>query len=73
MVWCKVWKILDAGQELRNFKIIVNNKKYLNQIIEIFNNKYKTDGNNRDIVISTPYIAKDDIYKYIKEQIPEIK
>ena len=70
---CKVWKILDTGQELRNFKIIVNNKKYLNQIIEILNNKYKADGNNRDIVISTPYIAKDDIYKYINEQIPEIK
>ena len=70
---CKVWKILDTGQELRNFKIIVNNKKYLNQIIEILNNKYKTDGNNRDIVISTPYIAKDDIYRYINEQIPEIE
>ena len=55
------------------FKIIVNNKKYSHQIIEILNNKYKADGNNRDIVISTPYIVKDDIYKYIKEQIPEIE
>lgn len=70
---CKVWKILDKEQVLRNFKVVVNNKKYLNEIIDALNKKYKIDGNNRDVVISTPYIVKDDIYKYIKEQIPEIK
>ena len=70
---CKVWKVLDKGQDLRNFKIVVNDKKYILNIIEALNKKYETDGNNRNIVISTPYIVKDDIYKYIKEQILEIE
>lgn len=62
------WKILNE-RNLRNFKVIVN-PKYKDKVIEVLVNKY----NNREFNnISTPYIAKDDVYQYIKEQIPEIE
>ena len=69
----KVWKVLDKGQILRNFKVVVNNKKLTNRIIESLNERYLSCGNDRSQVISTPYICADDVYKYIKEQIPEIE
>lgn len=68
----KVWKVLEEGQVLRNFKVVVNNKILKNKIIKAFNDKYKICGNDRASVISTPYICADDVYKYLKEQIPEI-
>lgn len=68
----KVWKVLDDGQILRGFKVIVNNKKLKYQIIDALNDKYKESGNDRSMVISTPYICANDVYEYLKEQIPEI-
>lgn len=68
----KTWKILDRCQELRNFKIVVNNDKFKNIIIKKLNDKYISYLKIGEKVISTPYIVKDDIYKYLKEQIPEI-
>ena len=62
------WKILNE-KNLRNFKVVVN-PKYKDRIIEVLNEKY----NDRKFKnISTPYIVKDDIYKYIKERVPEIE
>ena len=69
----KTWKVLGKNQILRNFKIIVNKKQLLPSILNVLNYKYITYRENRNNVISTPYIAKDDIYKYLKEQIPEIQ
>ena len=69
----KTWKILDEGQELRNFKIVVNNKKFLYDVKSKLEEKYNYYLKHGEAVISTPYIAKADIYKYIKEQIPEIQ
>ena len=68
----KTWKVLEPNQDLRNFKIVVDNDNYKNKIKELLTNHYYNI-NNTIGVISTPYIAKDDIYKYIKEQIPEIE
>ena len=68
----KVWKVLYEGQILRNFKVVVYKKEYLDTIIYVLNKKYEIDGNNRNNVISTPYIAKEDVYKYLKEKIPEL-
>ena len=66
-----VWKILDSNDNLRNFKIVLNDKSHLNNIVNAIHKKYKSKniGNN----ISTPYIAKTDIYKYLKEEIPELE
>lgn len=69
----KVWQVLNEGQILRNFKVVVYKKEYLDIIINILNKKYKIDGNNRDTVISTPYITQEDVYKYLKEQMPELQ
>ena len=69
----KTWKILDKSQELRNFKIVVNNKRFLEDIKNKLKERYKYYLKHGEKVISTPYIAKADVYKYIKEQIPEIQ
>ena len=69
----KTWKILDSGQELRNFKVVVNNIKLKDRIVEVLNEKYIKYLQVGEKVISTPYIAKDDIYIYLKEQILEIQ
>lgn len=62
------WKILN-NKNLRNFKVVVKDK-FKEKVLVALREKYK----NKDFQnISTPYIAKDDIYKYIKEQIPEIE
>ena len=68
----KVWKVLDEGQILRNFKVVVHNKNLKDKIIKVLNEMYMVHGNDRSKVISTPYISANDVYKYIKEQIPEI-
>ena len=68
----KTWKVLEKGQTLRNFKVVVHNEKYKEIIIQLLTKHYY-DIDNRKGVISTPYIVKSDVYKYIKEQIPEIE
>ena len=62
------WKILSE-KNLRNFKVVVS-PKYKDKVIEVLYKKYNDRNFNN---ISTPYIVKDDVYKYIKEQIPEIE
>lgn len=68
----KVWKVLDENQTLRNFKIVVKNKQLIPQIIEILNKKYVDYYGVRENVISTPYITQEEVYKFLKEQIPEL-
>lgn len=61
--------ILNDNQKLRNFKVVVCNKNLINIIKESL-----YAGWNKNILnISTPYIVKDDIYKYLKEQIEGIE
>lgn len=69
----KVWKVLDENENVRHFKVKVHNLEYKNELIKIFNEKYIIDGNNRDIVISIPYISKADVYTYAKQNINGIK
>ena len=55
--------ILNDNQKLRNFKVVVYNKNLINIIKESL-----YAGWNKNILnISTPYIVKDDIYKYIEK------
>ena len=66
-----IWKLIFRGDKiLRNFKVIVNNKALASEIIKSLDEKYK--GKNFDKTISTPYIVKEDIYKYLKERINDI-
>ena len=61
--------ILNDNQKLRNFKVVVCNKNLINIIKESL-----YAGWNKNILnISTPHIVKDDIYKYLKEQIEGIE
>lgn len=69
----KTWKVLDEGQQLRNFKIVVMNKEIIPKIKEIFNTKYYERVNGLNNTISTPYIVKHDIYKCLREQMPELE
>jgi len=67
-----IWKLIFKGDKnLRNFKVIINNKTHQDKIINTFSNKYSSK--LKDKCISTPYIVKEDIYKYLKEQIPELE
>lgn len=46
------------------------NDKYKNKVIKLLRN---TDFKKVFLCVSTPYVAKWQLYKYIKEQIPEIE
>ena len=67
-----IWKIIyKEDKNLRNFKVVINNTHIKQDIINVIMNKYMTKNKNNSI--STPYIVKEDIYKYLKEQIPELE
>ena len=66
-----IGKVVDyPNQYAHEFAIIINNKKYKNKIIEIIKNT-----NWKEIYPSTasPALYQWQVYKYIKEQIPEIE
>jgi len=65
----KCGDILEDGKNLRNFKVVVYNKDLLIKIISSLYSGWNKNINS----ISTPYIAKDDVYKYLKEKIPELE
>ena len=68
----KVWKVLDDNQTLRNFKIVVKNKELIPLIKEMLNEKFKNYYGDRSNVISTPYITQEEVYLFLKKQIPEL-
>ena len=49
----------------------VKNKELTQLIIECIDKKHKSKDKKKTIY--TPYIVKEDIYKYLKEQIENIK
>jgi stalled ribosome rescue protein Dom34 len=57
---------LDKNQTLRNFKVIVKDKKYLNEIVRVLNLK------NESKSVSSPSVSKEEVYEYLREQIPEL-
>lgn len=63
-------KVEYVGQYAQEDYIIIHNNKYKQQILDLCKN---TDWKNLYPYISTPKIQTWKIYKYIKEQIPEIK
>lgn len=69
----KTWKILDEGQILRNFKVVINNDALKDDIIKALKNKYDDYVKNKSKTISTPYICASDVYKYLLECIPDIR
>lgn len=62
-------QIKRQGQFALENYIIINNEKYKKQVIDVLKN-----ANWQEIYpnIATPRLAQWKIYKYIKEQIPEI-
>jgi len=63
-------QIKQQGQFALEYYIIINNDKYKEQIINVLAN---ADWKKIYPNIATPRLAQWKIYKYIKEQIPEIK
>ena len=58
------------GKYCLEYFIKINNDKYKNKVINLLKN---TDFKKVFPSVSTPYVSKWQIYKYIKEQIPEIE
>ena len=58
------------NQYAKEYCIKINNEKYKDKIINIIKT---TNWNKLYPSVSTPFLSQWQIYKYIKEQIPEIK
>ena len=68
----KVWKVLNEKQTLRNYKIVIEDKTLIPTIKQIFNDKFEDYYGDRSNVISTPYITQEEVYLFLREQIPQL-